>query len=111
MIEHRRTELVQTGVRQLRLRLDTGDLGHPEMRLRPLSRVPQERGLLHPGLTPDNQRGTAAGTHALAEAVQLAELVPPAVELRGVAGHGASIVVVLVSTLFPELPSISVHAR
>jgi hypothetical protein len=69
-------------VSQLDLGFDTGDLGDPEMRERSPSHMPQKCGLSQPGLSADDQRGTLTSSHIVAEAVQLAKLVVPAMELR-----------------------------
>lgn len=91
MAEQRCAELMEAGVRQLGLGLDTGDLGDPELGEGSLGRVPQQRGLADAGLAADDECGTLSGPHTLAEAVEFAKFGGPAVELHEVAGHVASI--------------------
>ena len=80
-VEHRRTELMQSGVRQLHLGLDAGRPCDTTAG-RPRDEVVQQRGLAGAGLAAQDQDVAAARAHARDDAVERRAFVPPAQQAR-----------------------------
>ena len=85
LVEHRRAELMHTGVRQLHLRLDPRDLLDPESRGLPCA-VAQERGLAHARLPPEEEDRAPPGVAALQQPVEHLTFSGPALERREAGG-------------------------
>jgi hypothetical protein len=71
-IKHRQAQLMNTGKRQLHLRLHSRGPNHRQ--IRPVNHVVQQRRLAHPGLTAHHQRPAAARSHILHQALERLKL-------------------------------------
>jgi hypothetical protein len=81
-VQHRRQQLVQPGVDQLHLRLDTGGMRHPAAG-RLLGQVVQQRRPAHPGLPTHHQDPALTGVDRVEELVQQVTFAPPTPQLPG----------------------------
>jgi 2-methylisocitrate lyase-like PEP mutase family enzyme len=86
LVEHRRTELMDPGERELHLRLDSGDPRHTESRGLP-GEVPEQRRLSDACLASHDQDGAITFAHLCQEAVEHLALASP-VEEPGRKGGG-----------------------
>ena len=86
LVEQRRAQLMDTGERQLHLRLRGGDPRHPKAR-GTTSGIPEQRRLSDACLTPDDEDGAFTLAHACQEPIEQFALADP-VEQPGRKGGG-----------------------